>query len=35
MSDKLEPISYAGFYEGTFCVLANQIRGHSRVMFKE
>ena len=35
MSDKLEPISYAGFYKGIFGDLANQIRGHSRVMFKE
>ena len=35
MSDKIELMhGYAGFYRAIFRVLANQNRGHSRVMLE-
>ena len=33
MSDKIELMRLCGFYRAIFRVLANQNRGHSRVMF--
>ena len=34
MSDKIELMKLAGFYRANFRVLANQNRGHSRVMLE-